>query len=74
MMYSDSPEISEESLRDLELLWDDLYRNDAVKTPDWHKEVLDERQRMIEEGTAHFLDFEQAKHTINELIQLDQRD
>jgi hypothetical protein len=32
--------------------------------PDWHKDVLDQRELLIAEGKAHFIDWEQAKKEI----------
>ena len=40
----------EEKLRAMEALWDDLCRRDAVPVPQWHKDILDHRQRLIDEG------------------------
>jgi hypothetical protein len=51
----------EEKLRAMEALWDDLCRRDAVPVPQWHKDVLDHRQRLIDEGKAEFIDWETAK-------------
>jgi hypothetical protein len=58
----------EEKLRAMEALWDDLCRHDAVPVPQWHKDVLDERQRLIDEGKAEFIDWETAKKQIAEQI------
>lgn len=55
-----------EKLRMMEALWDDLCRHDAVPIPQWHKDVLDERQRLIDEGKARFIDWETAKSQIRE--------
>ncbi|MGH9967610.1 MAG: addiction module protein [Pyrinomonadaceae bacterium] len=56
----------EEKLRAMEALWDELCRHGAVPLPQWHKDVLDERQRLIEQGTAEFVDWETAKKRIAE--------
>ena len=55
-----------EKLRLMEALWEDLCRHDVVTTPQWHKEILDERQRLIGEGNAKFSDWETAKRRIRE--------
>jgi Putative addiction module component len=34
--------------------------------PPWHKELLDERERLVAEGKAHFIDWEDAKKQIEE--------
>ena len=52
----------EEKLRVMETLWDDLCRHEEhVPVPDWHKQLLDERQRRIDAGEAKFADWEKAK-------------
>jgi hypothetical protein len=57
----------EEKLRAMEALWDDLCRHEEdVQVPQWHKEVLDDRERLIEEGKAQFTDWETAKKRIGE--------
>jgi hypothetical protein len=44
-----------EKLRALEGLWDDLSRTPAdVPAPDWHGEVLREREKGVEEGKSRF--------------------
>jgi len=46
-------------------LWDDLSRNaDTLESPEWHREVLEERERRIASGEAQFTDWEQAKADI----------
>ena len=55
-----------EKLRMMEALWDDLCRHDAVPIPQWHKDILDERRRLIDEGKARFVDWETAKSQIRE--------
>ena len=38
----------EEKLRAMEALWDDLcQREEDVPVPQWHKDLLDERERLI---------------------------
>ena len=56
----------EEKLRAMEALWDDLCRKDAVPVPQWHKDILDERERQIEAGKAEFIDWDIAKRRITE--------
>lgn len=56
----------EEKLRAMEALWDDLCRREEdVPVPRWHKDLLDERERLIEQGKAQFLDWETAKKRID---------
>jgi len=57
----------EKKLRAMEALWDDLcQREEDVPVPQWHKELLDERKRLIEQRSAQFTDWETAKKRINE--------
>ena len=55
----------EEKLKAVEMLWDDLCRNDKqIPIADWQKELLNERQRQIDTGEAKFSDWESAKERI----------
>ena len=54
-----------EKLRIMEELWDDLRsRAASVPVPQWHKDLLDERERLIETGEAQFGEWETAKKRI----------
>ncbi len=58
-----------EKLQLMEALWADLSRNvDGFESPDWHREVLEERERRITSGEAHFTDWEQAKADIRKRV------
>jgi hypothetical protein len=49
----------EERLRAIEVLWDDLCRNEKqVPVADWQKQLLDEREQQIQTGEAKFSDWE----------------
>ena len=55
----------EDKLRALETLWADLSQHEqAVPLPEWHKRVLADREQMIQDGRARFLDLETAKKRI----------
>ena len=57
-----------EKLRMMEELWDDLRaRAEGVPVPQWHKDLLDERQQRIDAGEATFSDWESAKERITKL-------
>jgi hypothetical protein len=59
-----------EKLLVMEAIWEDLSREEQnLEVPQWHKEVLDERERLLAEGKAHFVDWEEAKRQINEATQ-----
>ena len=58
-----------DKLRLMEALWDELCsREEEIPVPEWHKVVLDERARQIEEGKATFIDWETAKERIGKRI------
>jgi hypothetical protein len=57
-----------EKLQAMEELWEDLRtRAEGVSVPKWHKDLLDERERLIETGEAQFSDWETAKERITKL-------
>ena len=59
----------EEKLQIMEALWEDLRsRAEDMPVPQWHKDVLDTRERMIETGEASFEDWDSAKKRIAERI------
>lgn len=54
-----------EKLLVMEAIWDDIFREEQeLEVPQWHKNTLDERERMVAEGKAHFIDWEEAKKQI----------
>jgi hypothetical protein len=56
-----------EKLRIMEELWEDLRtRAEGVLMPQWHKDLLEERERLIETGEAQFDDWDAAKKRITE--------
>ena len=58
-----------EKLQLMEALWADLTHNsDALESPEWHREVLDEREKRIASGEARFSDWEQAKTDIRKRV------
>ena len=58
-----------EKLAAMEALWDDLSRTpDAVQSPSWHKEVLEERQQRVAEGKAGHTPWETAKSDIRRQV------
>lgn len=55
----------EEKLRAMELLWENLRRDEKnIPVPQWHRDLLDEREQLIAKGQAHFEDWESAKNWI----------
>ena len=50
-----------EKLEVMESLWADLSRRpEELPSPDWHREVLQERKRLVAAGELNFLDWETA--------------
>ena len=55
----------EEKLKAMEAIWRSLStREEQVPVPDWHKQVLDERQRQIDAGEARFVSLEEMKERV----------
>ena len=50
-----------DKLEAMELLWADISRRPAdLPSPDWHKDVLDDRRRLVAAGELKFLDWDTA--------------
>jgi hypothetical protein len=59
----------QEKLEAMELLWEDLARSpEAVQSPDWHREILDARQKRVADGTARFVQWDEAKAEIRKKV------
>ncbi len=55
----------EEKLRAMEAIWRSLSKqDDQVPVPDWHKQLLDERERQIDSGKAKFISLEEMKERV----------
>ena len=58
-----------EKLFVMEALWDDLSKTEnGLPVPEWHQEILDEREAQIAAGTARFIDWEDAKREIRDAV------
>ncbi len=54
-----------EKLRAMEELWEDLARNPAdVPVPNWHRDVLEQRQATAASGEARFRPWDDAKRRL----------
>jgi len=54
-----------EKLSAMESLWEDLARTpEAIESPAWHQDILEERRRRITDGSSRFVDWETAKTDI----------
>lgn len=59
-----------EKLLAMEAIWNDISREETtLEVPQWHKDILDERERLIAEGKAQFIDWEDAKKQIKQAVQ-----
>lgn len=48
-------------------LWSDLSRNsEEFEPPQWHREALEETERLIAEGKETFMDWEESKRMLRE--------
>ena len=53
----------------MELLWEDLARSpEAIASPAWHKDILEERRQRVAEGKSEFEDWETAKTEIRKKL------
>jgi len=58
-----------EKLALLEAVWAELASDpNTVEVPQWHKDILDERQRLLDQGSSQLLDWELAKEQINRMV------
>ncbi len=58
-----------EKLQVMEELWSDLCCNqDHIPVPQWHKDILDEREKLINEGRVKFIALETVKRHIVDRI------
>ena len=49
-----------ERLQTMETIWDSLIHDSSgMDSPEWHRDVLAERKKKIEEGTAEFRSIEE---------------
>jgi hypothetical protein len=56
-----------ERIQVIEALWDSmLYDNIKIDTPKWHYEILKERKRKIENGSAKFISLAELKTMRNQ--------
>ena len=56
---------TEDKLAAMEQLWEDLCRNpESLPSPAWHGDVLLEREKQVQEGSAKFSAFDEVKDRI----------
>lgn len=53
----------------MERLWEDMSRSpSSLPVPDWHGEVLAQRQAQVDSGQAEWIDWEVAKEGLRERV------
>lgn len=58
-----------EKLRMMEALWDGISAQESeLEIPQWHKDLLDEREARFQAGNASFIDWETAKQEIRDAL------
>jgi len=58
-----------DKLRALEKIWDNLSRaSKKVPSPSWHADVLQARQKRLQNGSLHFTEWTEAKRTIRNRV------
>ena len=56
-----------DKLETMELLWSDISKKPAgLPSPEWHKEILNERRRLVGEGKLSFLSWDTAISDLRE--------
>ena len=46
----------------MEEIWDSLcHENVEIKSPSWHKDILDERMKLISSGKAEYISIKELK-------------
>ena len=51
-----------ERLQTMEALWNSiLYEGSEIETPEWHKEIIEERKRKMKNGEAEFISIDKLK-------------
>jgi hypothetical protein len=59
-----------DKLRLMEALWQNLSTSPSeVASPEWHGEILSERDRLTDSGEETFIDWETAKKQLREELQ-----
>ncbi len=53
-----------ERLQVMESLWDSFrYEHETIETPEWHKNILQERREKIASGNAKFISLSELKQS-----------
>ena len=53
-----------ERLRIMEVLWDSLLKEESeVESPEWHRDILEERKKKIENDKADYISLEELRES-----------
>ena len=59
----------EEKIKTMEEIWDDLVSHaNSVSSPDWHKDILEDREKKLKEGVEEVIDWNVAKNSLKKDI------
>ncbi len=60
---------TEDKIRTMEAIWEDLCKKaDSFSSPNWHKDILHEREESINNGDDEFMDWKNAKKHIRDTL------
>lgn len=52
-------------LQAIEEIWSDLLqKSEEIPSPDWHEDILKDREQKVKEGTARYLTLDEAKQAV----------
>lgn len=56
---------AEEKIRAMEILWEDLCKKaESIPSPEWHKNLLEQREKDVQSGRDRFVEWEKARKDI----------
>jgi hypothetical protein len=59
----------EEKIQTMELIWEDLCQQAEIfESPQWHQDILNQREAMLKAGDDAFLEWDEAKKKIMDSI------
>lgn len=54
-----------DKLQAIEEIWSDLLqKSEEIPSPDWHEDILKDREQKVKEGTARYLTLDEAKQAV----------
>ena len=58
-----------EKLQTMEAIWDSLiHEGESIESPEWHRDILENRKKKIEEGKAVFYSIEELRSKLRRSI------